>query len=268
MKLLVIQNKVHETIDENLRHLSSLIDQISLEDLDIIIFPEMFTTPYELKYFPINQQNSNGQVIQFLKQVAIKHSSYVIGGSVPEKDKDRFYNTSFILNRKGQIISKYRKIHLFSVTYPDGKTFRESDLLSSGNQLSIVDTNMGKIGIIICFDIRFPELIKKYRMAGCHTVFVPGAFNTYTGPMHWQTTFRARAIDNQIFMVGASPANESFGDYQPYGHSLAVDPFGKIIKELDDKEGYFVVDIDLTLIDQARHSIPIIKNEINLDDIS
>jgi predicted amidohydrolase len=268
MKLLVIQNKVYETIEENIQHLSSLMDNIPMEDLDVIVFPEMFTTPYELKYFQINQQDSDGQVIHFLKHVAKKHSAYVIGGSVPENEKGALYNTSYILNRKGQIISKYRKIHLFSVTYPNGKTFRESDVLSSGNQLSIIETEMGKIGIIICFDIRFPELIKKYRMAGCHTLIVPGAFNTYTGPMHWQTTFKARAIDNQIFMVGASPANDSFGDYEPYGHSIAIDPYGKIIEELDDTEGYFIIDIDSSFINEPINRIPIIKNEINLDDIS
>ncbi|HKL47669.1 MAG TPA: carbon-nitrogen hydrolase family protein [Candidatus Izemoplasmatales bacterium] len=267
MKVLVIQNDVQETVEKNLRHMDTLMSKIPKDSFDFILFPEMFTSPYEHHYFKLNSQTSDGQVIQYLKKIAKQYHSYVIGGSVPEKDGDKIYNSAFVFNPQGHVINKYQKIHLFSITYPNGVTFKESDLLSSGNQLSIIETPYGKVGIIICFDIRFPELIKKYREAGCQCLFVPAAFNTYTGPLHWRTTFRARAIDNQIYMIGSSPSRQSFGSYEPYGHSLVVDPFGKVIKELDDKEGYIIVDVDLSRVNDARQRIPIIKNEVNLSDM-
>lgn len=265
MKILVIQNKVFESTNDNIKHLSNLLKPI--KDIDFIVFPEMFTTPYEHKYFKINKQTTQGPVLDFIKAIAKKFHAYVIGGSIPEYDDSKLYNTTYIINRQGKIINHYRKIHLFSVNYPNGKSFSESDLLSAGNQIKTFDTEFGPMGIMICFDLRFPVLAKKLREKGAKVIFTPAAFNSYTGPMHWHTSFKARAIDNQLFMVGASPAGDSFGDYEPYGHSLVVNPLGKIIKELDASEGTMVVDINLNEIEQARQAIPIIKNEINLEKL-
>ncbi|MCF7924468.1 MAG: carbon-nitrogen hydrolase family protein [Candidatus Izimaplasma sp.] len=265
MKILVIQNSVKEKYSDNITNLNKLLSQTKSKKYDFIIFPEMFVTPYELKYFKKYKHNKNSPIFDYLKEISRKYSSYVIGGSIPEAFNNNIYNTSYIFNREGEIIAKYRKIHLFSVTYPDNTTFSEADVLSPGNKIITFDTEFGKMGIIICFDIRFPILSKKIRDKGAKIIFVPGAFNTYTGPMHWHTTFKARAIDNQIFFVGASPSYYSFGNYEPYGHSLVVDPFGKIIHELDNKEGLIEANIDLKVIDKARSSIPIIKNEIDLN---
>ncbi|MFW5794234.1 MAG: nitrilase-related carbon-nitrogen hydrolase [Bacillota bacterium] len=264
MKILVIQNSVKEFYSNTISNLAKLLTKTKSNKFDFIIFPEMFTTPYELKYFKEYKQTRDSKIFTYLKTIAKKYNSYVIGGSIPEADNKNIYNTSFIFDREGKIIAKYRKIHLFSVTYPDKTTFSEGDVLSRGEKIVTFDTEFGKMGIMICFDIRFPLLAKKIREAGAKVIFVPGAFNTYTGPLHWQTTFKARAIDNQIFFVGSSPSYYSFGNYEPYGHSLVVNPFGKILKELNSKEGIIEIDINLNEIKEARNSIPIVKNEVNL----
>ncbi len=264
MKLLVIQNQVMEGIEDNLTHLNNLFSTISHQNFDFIILPEMFTTPYELQYFKKNAEGKNGQVLKFLKEIAIKFKSYVIGGTVPELDNNKIYNTSFILNRSGEMITQYRKIHLFSVTYPNGEVFKESDVLTPGNEIISFDTEFGKMGIMICFDIRFPVLAHLLQKQGVKAIFVPAAFNTFTGPMHWHTTFKARAIDNQLFMIGSSPSRNSIGNYEPFGHSLIVNPLGEIINELNENEGHIISDIDLKDIDKARESIPIVKNQIDL----
>ncbi|MDA3932103.1 MAG: carbon-nitrogen hydrolase family protein [Tenericutes bacterium] len=266
MKVLIIQNSVKETVKENMNHIQELLSTKTDEQYDFIILPEMFMTPYELNYFQINQQNQNSDVIQQLKGIAKQFNSYLIAGSIPETENGNIYNTSFIFNRKGELITKYQKIHLFSVIYPDGKKFSESDCLSPGNNIVSFNTEFGKMGVMICFDIRFPYLAKKIRDLNTKVIFVPAAFNNYTGPLHWHTTFKARAIDNQMYFVSASPARESFGEYQPYGHSLVVDPYGKIINELSEHEDSMTVDIDLNLIKEARESIPIIKNEVDVND--
>ncbi|MGM0495805.1 MAG: carbon-nitrogen hydrolase family protein [Bacillota bacterium] len=265
MKILVIQNSVKEKYKDNIDNLKKLLTKNKSNKYDFIIFPEMFTTPYELKYFQKFKHYKNSDIFKFLKNIANKYNSYVIGGSIPEADSDKIYNTSFIFNRNGDLISKYRKIHLFSITYPNKTTFSEADVLSPGKEIITFDTEFGKIGIMICFDIRFPLLAKKIREKGAKVIFVPGAFNSFTGPLHWHTTFKARAIDNQIFLVGASPSNDSFGNYEPYGHSLVVNPLGKILNQLKEDEGLFEINIDLNEIDNARNTIPIVKNEINLD---
>lgn len=267
MKLLLIQNDIYENVQDNIKHLQDMFKDIDEKDVDVICFAEMFTTPYQLDYFKKNKQDMHGPVMAFLKQIALKFQAIVIGGSIPENDQGKIFNTSFVINAKGEIIHKYRKIHLFSLTYPNGQHFNEADVLSAGKNLCIVNTKHGKLGLIICFDIRFPELIKKYRQAGCKFIFVPAAFNTYTGPMHWYTSFRARAIDNQIFMVGVSPSRHSFGSYQPYGHSLVVDPYGRVLQSLGENEAYMVVNIDNTIVQEARDRIPIIKNEKDLSFI-
>ncbi len=264
MKVLIIQNKVLETVKDNMKHIENLLKSKQQENYDFIVFPEMFMTPYELKYFKENQQNKDSEVLMLLSQIAIKFNSYVIGGSIPETENGKIYNTSFIFNRKGEIINKYQKIHLFSVTYPDGSKFSEADCLSAGNKIVTFNTEFGQMGLMICFDIRFPYLAKKIRDLDTSLIFVPAAFNTFTGPLHWHTTFRARAIDNQMYFISSSPARDSFGSYEPYGHSLVVNPYGEIIKELDESEALMSVDIDLDLIKEARERIPIIKNEIEI----
>ena len=262
MRVLMIQNSVLETVDKNLKHIKKIVNKVPSKDIDFIVFPEMFTTPYEMKYFKKNKQNKNGEVIHFLKQTAIKFNSYIIGGSIPESFDKKLFNTTYIINRQGEIIQKYRKIHLFSITYPNGQTFNESDTLSKGEEIVTFDTDLGRMGVMICFDIRFPMQARSLRQKGAKVIFIPAAFNTFTGPMHWHTTFKARAIDNQLFVIGVSPARDSFGQYEPYGHSLAINPLGNIIKELDETEGWGIVDIDLSEVQTIRERIPIVKNDV------
>ncbi len=267
MKITVIQNKIHQTVDETIIGIDNLMKETQVGNTDFLVFSEMFTTPYESKHFLTHKQSLDGQVITYLSDLAKRYHSYVIGGSVPYEDQGKIYNTTFVFDRKGYIIGRYDKIHLFEIRYPDGKTFRESDVLESGDKILTFDTEFGIMGVEICFDIRYPELTTILQRKGAVVVFVPAAFNTYTGPMHWQTTFRARAIDNQIFMIGCSPSADSYGEYKVYGHSLVVDPLGNVLKELDGDAGIFNLDIDLDLVDDVRESLPIVKNRRDLKDL-
>lgn len=266
MKVLVIQNKVYENIDDTLTHILEMIDHLKSSQIDIIVLPEMFTTPYELKYMKQYQQTLSGEVLTFLHDLAQKYNSYVIGGSVPYFESNKLYNSTFIFDRDGIIIERYDKIHLFEITYPDGTYFSEAKLLTKGNKVVTFDTEFGVVGVMICFDIRFPLLANTIMKKDAKIIFVPAAFNTYTGPLHWRTTFRARAIDNQLFMVGCSPSRDSFGDYHVYGHSLIVNPFGEVLNELAERKGYFIMDINLDDVQNARERIPIIKNSVSFGE--
>jgi len=266
MKILMVQNTVKEKIDDTLKNIESLIEKYQSEKIDFLVLPEMFTTPYQITSFNDYGKFTESKVLVWLKALAIRFNTYIVGGSVPEINKGRVYNTTYVFNRDGDVISKYRKMHLFSVNYPNGKSFNEADVLSKGSDLGVFDTEFGKMGLMICFDLRFPILANKLMKKGVKIIFVPAAFNTFTGPMHWQVTFRARAIDNQLFMVGVSPSRESFGDYNTYGHSILVNPFGYVITEMFSEEEVRLIEIDLDEINRARTSIPIVKSEVNIKE--
>jgi predicted amidohydrolase len=261
MKIVVVQNKVHEQINLTLNGIKELLKNFDLSNSDFLVFPEMFMTPYESKYIINYKQTIKGNVINFLKNLAIKYNTYVIGGSIPFLDNNLLYNTTFTINRDGKIINRYDKMHLFEVTYPNGIHYSEKDIFNDGNEVGIIDTEFGEIGVMICFDIRFPELADKLMKLGAKVIFVPAAFNTYTGPLHWQTTFRARAIDNQLFFVGCSPSADSFGEYCIYGHSIVTNPLGEILNELKEEPGVIIQKLDLKEIEEVRNKIPIVKNK-------
>ena len=259
MRVCVVQNKVYKRISDTLKQIDDLIRNVSTS-FDLLVLPEMFTTPYDVAYFEEYAQEKNGEVMTFLRKLAIKYNTFIVGGSVPFKEDNKLMNRLFVINQKGDIIKSYDKIHLFEITYPDGSSFDEADVLTAGDTPVTFEMLGIKIGVMICFDIRFPYLAETLMEDGAKLIVVPGAFNSYTGPLHWRTTFESRAIDNQLYMIGCSPCSNSYGSYQTYGHSIVVDPFGKVLNELDDKEGIFVIDIDLDTVEKARNTIPIIKN--------
>ncbi len=261
MKTIIIQNQVCRKIDETLDRIDATLASTNMSNTDFIILPEMFTTPYEHACFKEYKQTEEGPVFNFIKHLAKRYGCYVIGGSMPFSDEGRIYNSCFIFNREGELIDRYDKIHLFEITYPNGDTFREKDVLTKGDRIVVFDTEFGKMGVMICFDVRFPELADKIARAGAKVIFVPAAFNDFTGPLHWETTFKARAIDNQLFMIGCSPSNTSYGNYSTYGHSILVNPMGKVVAELNGQCDIMVEDIDLTEVSSAREVLPIFKNK-------
>lgn len=265
MKITVIQNQVKEKISDSLKSVNELLIKSGISNTDFIVLPEMFTTPYELKYLKENAGKDTSLILSFLKNIALKYNCYVIGGTIPFKENNKIYNRMYVFNRFGEIITKYDKIHLFEVTYSNQKHFKESDILTKGNEIITFKTEFGEMGVMICFDIRFPRLAEKIADKGAKVIFVPAAFNTFTGPLHWRTTFRARAIDNQLYLVGCSPSRNSYGNYLTYGHSLLVNPYGEVLNEMNEQPGYFTMNINLDLIQEARKRIPILANRVDLE---
>ncbi|HOO74022.1 MAG TPA: carbon-nitrogen hydrolase family protein [Tepiditoga sp.] len=256
MKIGIYQMNVMKNKKDTLEKLKNFFDQSFEEKTDFILLPEMFNCPYDNTYFREYSENEkNGETLKLLSELSAKYKTYIIGGSVPENDGGKIYNTSFVFDRNGKIIAKHRKIHLFDINIPEIR-FMESDVLSPGNNITIFDTEFGKFGVIICYDIRFPELSRIMALEGVKGIFVPAAFNTVTGPAHWDILFRSRAIDNQIFMFGASPARDENFSYNAYGHSLIVNPWGKIIAEFDKKEQFGFFDINLDEINFYREKMP------------
>jgi len=150
-------------------------------------------------------------------------------------------------------------MHLFDVDIPDIE-FKESDTITPGNRVTVVDTDPIKIGVAICYDIRFPELFRLMALKGADIMVVPGAFNMTTGPAHWKTTVRARAIDNQTYVAAVSPARNTNLSYVAYGHSIIVDPWGKVIGEAGYGEQIICATIDISYLKNVREELPLLKN--------
>ena len=263
LKVGLIQMKVEENKKQNLLKASQLVSEISIEKPDIVILPEMFSCPYDSRNFPLYAEEEGDYSFNFLSNMAKTNSIYLIAGSIPEKEGEKIYNTSYVFNRQGEKIGKHRKIHLFDIDIKNKQKFKESDTLSSGNEVTVFDTEFGKIGLCICYDFRFPELARLMVNKGAKAIIVPASFNMTTGPAHWHIMFRSRSIDNQVYTIGCSPSRDYNSSYISYGHSLIVSPFGEILCELDEKENLITYSIDLDYVDQVREELPLLHHRRN-----
>lgn len=265
IKIALCQMNVIDNKEENLKKAISMIKTASKKDADLIILPEMFNCPYENeKFIEYSEKAENSYTLNLISEIASEEKKYIIAGSIPEKEatstSERIYNTSFMFNPNGEIIAKHRKMHLFDIDVKGKIYFKESDTLTAGNQITIAETSFGKIGIGICYDIRFPELARLMTLEGADILCYPGAFNLTTGPAHWEMLFKARACDNQVFTIGVAPALDKNANYNSYGHSLIVNPWGEILSSASFEEELIISEIDLDEIKKVREELPLLKN--------
>ena len=261
IKIAAIQMSTVADKMENVRTVKTYLEKIKDENPDFVILPEMFCCPYQTENFPIYAEKEGGPVWQQLSGYAKQYGIYLIGGSMPEKDAEgNVYNTSYIFDREGKQIGKHRKVHLFDIDVKGGQTFKESDTLTAGDSDTVFDTEFGKIGVMLCFDIRFPELSRMMVNVGAKVIFVPAAFNMTTGPAHWELSFRTRALDNQIYMVGCAPARDVSAGYISWGHSIVTDPWGRVTGMLDENEGILLAELDMDYEEQVREELPLLKS--------
>ena len=257
MKLAQIQ--MHVTADKaaNLRHAEDLLR--SARGADMAILPEMFCCPYENSAFRPYGETLGGPAQQALSALAGEEKIWIVGGSVPELEGERVYNTCCVYNPDGQQVARHRKMHLFDIDVQGGQSFRESATLSPGNDITLFDTPYGRIGLCICFDLRFEELCRLMALEGARVLLAPAAFNMTTGPAHWELLLRQRAVDNQCFTVGAAPARDEASSYVAWGHSLICDPWGTVLHECGSGEETAVIDLDLSRVDAVRQQLPILS---------
>ena len=261
IKIAAIQMPTVADKMENVRTVKAYLEKIKDENPDFVILPEMFCCPYQTENFPIYAEKEGGPVWQQLSGYAKQYGIYLIGGSMPEKDAEgNVYNTSYIFDREGKQIGKHRKVHLFDIDVKGGQTFKESDTLTAGDSDTVFDTEFGKMGVMLCFDIRFPELSRMMVNDGARIVFVPAEFNMTTGPAHWELSFRTRALDNQIYMVGCAPARDVSAGYISWGHSIVTDPWGRVTGMLDENEGILLAELDMDYEEQVREELPLLKS--------
>ena len=262
MRVALIQMPVTPDKQENISCACRAIRKAACNGADVAVLPEMFCCPYENSCFRAYGEEAGGPAQQALSALAGELGLYIVGGSIPELEGDKVYNTSYVYGRKGELLAKHRKVHLFDINVAGGQRFMESDTLSPGNAITTFETEFGTCGLCICFDLRFEELARVMTLQGAQAIFVPAAFNMTTGPAHWELTFRARALDNQIFVFGTSPARDLSASYQAFGHSIAVSPWGRVLNQMDEHEGMQITTIDLDEITSVREQLPLLKTRM------
>ncbi|WP_295582526.1 carbon-nitrogen hydrolase family protein [uncultured Oscillibacter sp.] len=259
MRVALIQMPVTADKAENLRTACGSIREAAAHGAEVAVLPEMFCCPYQNDCFRAYGEAEGGPVQQTLSALAAELALYLVAGSLPELAEGRVYNTSFVYGPQGETLAKHRKAHLFDIDVADGQSFRESDTLSPGNAVTTFETRFGTMGLCVCFDLRFEELARCMCLRGAKVLFVPAAFNMTTGPAHWELLFRQRAVDNQCFTVGVSPARDETAGYVAYGSSLAVDPWGTVLCRAGAEAAVLYADLDLGRIDAVRRQLPLLS---------
>ena len=255
IKLALCQIRTELDWEETMNKAERMIREAAANGADFAVLPEMFICPYSKKYFRSFAAAGHESTVAILSALAKELGIYIVGGTVPETDGGKLYNTCFIFDREGRQIARHRKIHLFD---RDALNTHESHTFSPGNEITVFDTEFGKMGCAVCFDVRFAELFRAMAMRGARLVFLPAQFNTYTGPAAWELLIRSRAIDNQLFVVGAETARYEGFSYECWGHSMAADPYGAKIAECDETEQLLYVDIDLDKVENTRSQFPVL----------
>jgi omega-amidase len=270
----VAQIRVGLDKSANIALARSALEEARAKGADMVVLPEVWNSPYSASSFPVYAEelpavgglpSEDAPSARMLCEAARATGLWVIGGSIPERDGDHLYNTSLAVDPTGAVVAKHRKMHLFDINIPGKMVFRESDTLSAGSAVTTVDTPWGRVGVGICYDIRFPELATVMRQRGCSLLVYPGAFNMTTGPLHWELLQRARAVDNNVFVATCSPARTSGGKgYVAYAHSSVVDPMGNVLLDLGAQEGVDAVGVctlDMRLVAEMRDQIPCWKQK-------
>ncbi|OJD11939.1 hypothetical protein AJ78_07388 [Emergomyces pasteurianus Ep9510] len=268
LKLALVQLASGADKALNLSHARTKVLEAAKAGASLIVLPECFNSPYGTQYFPkyaetlLPSPPSKEQSPSFhvLSSLASEAKAYIIGGSIPEfvPESKKYYNTSLVFSPAGALIATHRKTHLFDIDIPGKITFKESEVLTAGNKITIVDLpEYGKVGLAICYDIRFPESAMIAARKGAFLLIYPGAFNLTTGPLHWSLLGRARAMDNQVYVGLCSPARDMNASYHAWGHSLVANPRSEILAEAAEVEEIVYADLEPKAIVEIREGIPI-----------
>ncbi|KAH9551711.1 hypothetical protein CY35_09G026800 [Sphagnum magellanicum] len=261
-KIALCQLAVTSDKERNIAHARSVIEAAADNGAQLILLPEIWNCPYSNDSFPVYAEDIDAGFeaspsSAMLSNVAREKKLTIVGGSIPERSNGHLYNTCCVFDKDGELKAKHRKVHLFDIDIPGKITFKESDVLTAGDGPTIVDTDVGRIGIGICYDIRFPELAMLYAARGAHIICYPGAFNMTTGPAHWELLQKARAVDNQIYVATCAPARDPSAGYIAWGHSTLVGPFGQIVATTEHEQTTVIAEIDYSQTEKIRLNMPL-----------
>jgi deaminated glutathione amidase len=243
---------------ENLKAAEHWVREAAAAGAQVIALPEVFIWRGSKKLERGQAEPIPGTSSKAMSSLARELKIYLLAGSILEEipESDKAYNTSLLFDPTGHLLASYRKIHLFDVDLANGVSLRESDTRAHGDAVVVGAGELCTMGLSVCYDLRFPELYRGLAKQGAEVIFVPAAFTAFTGEAHWESLLRARAIENQAYVIAPGQFGQSTHSFKTHGHSMIVDPWGKILAELADGPGFITAEIDLEYLAKVRAELP------------
>ncbi len=263
-RVSVIQMTSGDDVESNLQQASAFVDQAAEQGAEFVALPENFAfMRREGTSFPC-AQGSDGEILSRVRDWASRRHLWILAGTFPEliPGDSRVYNTSALIDPCGNLCALYRKIHLFDVdlTAEGGDQLTESASVAPGEELVLADTEFGPVGLSVCYDLRFPELFRELAARGARWFAVPSAFTPHTGAAHWEILLRARAIENQAFVLAPAQCGNHNPQRSSYGHSMIIDPWGRVLAAAAEEPGVILADCDLLDQEKQRAALPCLEH--------
>ena len=269
-KIAAIQMASGTNVSANLNEVSRQISSAVEAGAKLIVLPENFAIMgvEDSDQLKVAEDEGTGPIQEFLSKQAKMNNIWLIGGTIPLKlnsdnpnYSNKVYSACLVYNEKGERVSRYDKIHLFDVHLEiTDETYHESATFEAGNNVTVIDTPFGKIGLGICFDLRFPELFRQLTLLGAEIIVLPAAFTAITGKAHWEVLVRARAIENLCYVITSAQGGYHVNGKETHGDSMIVDPWGTVLDHLPQGSGYVMADIDIDNVKNIRHNFPVLEN--------
>ena len=252
-------------VKANLAEAEKLIKIAVQQEAELVVLPENFAIMgmAETDKVKIAEDLGSGLLQDFLKAQAIKNNIWLVGGTIPLRSEEagKAYASCLLINPQGEQVGRYDKIHLFDVTIEaSNESYTESDTVSAGKDIVVVDTPFGRLGLAVCYDLRFPELFRAMVEQKMEICALPSAFTSLTGRVHWESLLRSRAIENLTFMIAADQGGYHVGGRETHGDSMIVDPWGQILNRLPHGTGVVVADIDIGKLEHTRKMFPALEH--------
>ena len=261
IKIAVVQYEIPSDWSATMDRVDGLLRQARDMGADLAILPELFNQPYEMPLVPrMAEPIPEGRTCRRLSAWSRELGLHLVGGSIAEKAPDgRIFNTATLWDADGRLLAAHRKMHLFDVDLPGGVKVTESAVFGAGNRVTFADVLGLRIGLAVCYDVRFPELFRLMALAGVEFAAVPGAFNNVSGPAHWEMTLRNRAAENTFYVAGVSGLAPADAAYHSWGHSMVVDPFAEVLVNLERREGVGLAELRPERLAEVRRRLPVLS---------
>lgn len=264
-RVAAIQMASGPNVGANLTEAKRWITQAADAGAELIVLPENFAIigMKEEDKLEVKEQEGSGPIQDFLKTQAQKNKVWIVAGTIPlvASDNHRIRAACLVYNDKGEQVARYDKVHLFDVKVPNtDETYHESETIEAGNSVVVVDTPFGKLGLAICYDLRFPELFRRMADEGVEIIALPAAFTAITGAAHWESLVRARAIENLSYLIASAQGGYHINGRETYGDSMVVDPWGNVLDRLSRGSGFVIAEIDRNKVINTRKNFPVLEH--------
>ena len=265
-KVAAIQMASGPNVKANLAEAEKLIKIAVQQEAELVVLPENFAImgTAETDKVKIAEQYGSGLLQDYLKEQAAKHNIWLVGGTIPisSSESGKVFAACLLHNAQGEVVARYDKIHLFDVTIEaSNESYTESETIAAGSKIVVVDTPFGRLGLAVCYDLRFPELFRAMVEQKMEICALPSAFTSLTGKVHWESLLRSRSIENLSFMIAADQGGYHVGGRETHGDSMIVDPWGQVLNRLPHGTGVVVANIDLEKLEHTRKMFPALDHK-------